>query len=160
ASVAFPEIARLEEEKKQRQNEILDSQSQRDAAYKDAVAEAEGLDGTLLRGLGRVYYEKRTYLDTRTTELNSVRGRSEARIRDIDMKLFDLRAARDTAVSSLTAAQHKGRGLLARIRALHEIAADGQFGAILSAAVRFIFLLFVMIETAPVLAKLFAPFGP
>jgi hypothetical protein len=159
AAAGFPEIERLEAAKAQLAAEITDAEHKRDAAQKSAIAEAEGIEGTLLPGFGRVYLEKREYLDTRVAELNKVRKENESKIKDIDSKLADKRAERESAVSMLMSARNRGAGLLARLRALREIESDPEYGATLSAAIKLVFLLLLMVETAPVAGKLVMPRG-
>jgi hypothetical protein len=154
AMAGFPDVERLEAEKARLTAKIADAEGKRDAAQKSAIAEAEGIEGTLLPGFGRVYLEKREYLDTSVAELNRVRKENEARIRDIESKLADKRAERESAVSMLMSARNRGAGLLARLRALREIESDPDYGKTLSAAIRLVFFLLLMVETAPVLGKL------
>jgi hypothetical protein len=154
AIAGFPEVERLEAERAHLAAEIAEAEHQRDAAQKSAIAEAEGIEGTLLPGFGRVYLEKHEFLETRTVELNRARKENEAQIRDIDAKLADKRTERDGAVSMLMTARNRGAGLLARLRALKEIEADRQYGGTMSGAIRLVFLLLLMVETAPVLGKL------
>jgi len=150
----FPEVERLEAEKTQLAAEIAEAEKTRDAAQKSAITEAEGIEGTLRPGFGRVYLEKREYLETRSAELNRVRKENEARIREIEAKLADRRAERDSAVSTLMSSRNRSAGLLARLRALREIESDPDYGTTLSTAIRLVFLLLLMVETAPVLGKL------
>jgi hypothetical protein len=159
AVAGFPEVERLEAEKAQLAAAIADSARKRDAAQKSAIAEAEGIEGSMRPGFGRVYLEKRDYLETTVADLNRLRKENEARIKDIEARLADRRAERESAVSTLMSARNRGAGLLARLRALREIESDPQYGATLSAAIRLVFLLLLMVETAPVLGKLVMPRG-
>lgn len=160
AEASFPRIAELEREKKQLQAEIAESKKKRDAAYQAEVEEVEGISGTFLPGRGRAYFEKAANLETQTAELDSVKAQNTARIKEIDAKLTDWRAARDAAVANVVNSERRGNGMLARMRALDEIASDPQYGATLAMAMRLISWLFVIIEITPVLAKAAMSYGP
>jgi hypothetical protein len=108
ATAGFPDLERLEAERARLAAGIADAERQRDAAQKSAIVEAEGIEGTMQPGFGRVYLEKREYLDSRVAELNRVRKESESRIRAIESKLADKRAERDSAASMLMSARNRG----------------------------------------------------
>lgn len=154
AASGFSEIDRLEAEKASLATEVAAAARKRDEAHRAAIAEAEGLEGTMRQGFGRVYFEKKDYLEARALELDRVRKSNEARIKEIEARLVDKRAERDNAVATLVSARNKGTGILARLKALREIEADPEYGGTLSLAIRLVFFLFLMVETAPVLGKL------
>jgi len=160
AEASFPQIAALEQEKKQLKTEITDAEKKRNAAYEEVKGEVEGTLGTYIPGHGSAYYEKQANLETQKEDLDTIRKQNNARIKDIDAKLADGRAARDAAIVNVTNSEHRGNGLLARMHALDEIAADPKSGTTLGLAVTLLTALFVIIEITPVLAKAAMSYGP
>ncbi len=159
-AAGFPQIAALEQERKQLKAEIAEAEKKRDAAYEEVKGEIEGTLGTLIPGRGSAYLEKRANFETQKEELEALRAQTVARIKEVDSKLADWRAARDAAVASVVSSERRGNGILARMRALDEIAADPQSGSTLAMAMRLISWLFVIIQITPVLAKAAMSYGP
>lgn len=145
-----PEIARVEGEITGFKNEIDAKESEVNELYETYIAEAEGRKGTLLLGKGPVYKEKREKHDALLQELQELKEANKLKIADKELALADLRTKQDEQLATSQPIIDGFDGLMARINALGKLAWFPSF---------FIFLLFLAIETAPVLAKVMAPKG-
>ena len=148
ASQFTPEITQLQQEITDLKNEITTKETETNNLYNTYISEAEGTAGTKLLGKGPVYKEKREKHDTALAELQQLKADNKAKITE-----------RETQITALTTLQKKQEtttqpiinnfdGLMARINALQELPWLPSF---------FIFLLFLAIETSPILAKLISP---
>lgn len=144
------EIEKINSEISSLKAEILSKENETIALYETYIAEAEGRIGTQKLGKGPVYQEKREKHDTSLIALSQLKKESSEKIHN-----------KETAVASLVSNQKlletKSQpiisnfdGLMASINAL------GQLPALPSL---FIFLLFLAIETSPIIAKLLASKG-
>ena len=138
------EIAALKEE-------ILLKEAATDTLYETYIAEAEGRKGTLLVGKGPVYKEKREKHDAALSELKTLKETNQERISAIEAEIASLETGYEQAVSDSQPVIDGFDGLMARIDALGKLPWFPSF---------FIFLLFLAIETAPILVKLMTPKGP
>lgn len=118
--------------------------------YDTYITEAEGTAGTMKLGKGPVYKEKREKHDAVLQELQQLKEASKTKIAAKEALLVQLRDKQAKQVTSSQPIIDGFDGLMARINALEELSWFPSF---------FIFLLFVAIETAPVLAKVMAPKG-
>ena len=146
-----PAIAEKEAEIAGLKQEITDKEAVTDALYDTYIAEAEGREGTLLLGKGPVYQEKRDKHDASLAELQALREANNARIAAIEGEIVQLEAGFGQAVADSQPVIDGFDGLMARIDALGELPWFPSF---------FIFLLFLAIESAPILVKLMTPKGP
>ena len=131
--------------------EIALKEAATDTLYETYISEAEGRKGTLLVGKGPVYKEKREKHDAALAELKALKAENQERIAGIESEIETLEAGYATAVSGSQPVIDGFDGLMARINALGELPWFPSF---------FIFLLFLAIETAPILVKLMTPKGP
>ncbi|MCO5724938.1 DUF4407 domain-containing protein [Robiginitalea marina] len=138
------EIAGLREE-------IRRKEAATDTLYETYIAEAEGRKGTLLLGKGPVYAEKREKHDASLAELQALREENTRRISQIEAEIEALETGYAGAVETSQPVIDGFDGLMARIDALGKLPWFPSF---------FIFLLFMAIETAPILVKLMTPKGP
>ena len=145
-----PEIGRIQSEIQSLKNTVDGKEKEVNDLYETYIAEAEGRKGTLLLGKGSVYKEKREKHDALLQELQQLKEDNKVKISDKEAMVAQLRAKQDTQVSNSQPIIDGFDGLMARINALGKLAWFPSF---------FIFLLFVAIETAPVLAKIMAPKG-
>jgi len=145
-----PEINRVQTEIKSLQNSIDDKENEVNDLYGTYITEAEGTAGTMKLGKGPVYKEKREKHDAILQELQELKEINKAKITEKELALSQLRAKQENQVSSSQPIIDGFDGLMARINALGELSWFPSF---------FIFLLFVAIETAPVLGKVLAPKG-
>lgn len=146
-----PEIARLEAENGQLQAATEAKKVEVDALYERYISEAEGRDGTMKLGKGPVYKEKRDKHDVALKEYAELKSANDQLIRQNQSKLDELRVQEDLRVASTQPVIEGVDGFMARLKALNQLPEWPQF---------FIFLLFMAVETAPILAKLMSPKGP
>jgi hypothetical protein len=152
-------IANCQKENELLQTQIGDANQAASRAYDQMIAEREGSAGTGIEGRGLVYGDKERRYNHLLAVARNVETRNQAKINENRIRLTNLHQDRDRVLMQIGAARRAGRGILARIAALHEIEADPKNGAVLRTTVFFVFLLFVFIELSAVLAKLTSPEG-
>jgi hypothetical protein len=132
-------------------NEIAKVSTARDSLYNAFIGEAEGTRGTNKLGKGPVYKEKKEQYDKIEVEMKDLQAKYQPLIDEREKQILAAKAQRDTAVAKAQPAIAGYDGLLARL--------DG-LGKLPQTPSLFIMLLFICIETAPVLSKLFSAKGP
>ncbi|PRX57593.1 DUF4407 domain-containing protein [Flagellimonas meridianipacifica] len=145
-----PTIEGLNQEITNLKAEIASKEAETNALYDTYISEAEGTAGTGLLGKGPVYKEKREKHDAYLAELNQLKETNGAKIENIEAQIAALGVDYNSAVENSQPIIDGFDGLMARINALGKLPWFPSF---------FIFLLFLAIETAPILAKLLAPRG-
>ncbi len=118
--------------------------------YDTYISEAEGTAGTKLLGKGPVYKEKREKHDALLAELQHLKTYNKEKITSIESEIITLEGDYDTQVNITQPIINNFDGLMARVNALGKLPWLPSF---------FIFLLFLAIETSPILAKLLSPKG-
>jgi len=131
-------------------NEIVLKEAETNALYDIYISEAEGTAGTKLLGKGPVYAEKREKHDAALTALQTLKQTNADKISVIETQIADLHAEYARVVKDSQPIIDGFDGLMARITALNELPWLPSF---------FIFLLFLAIETSPIIAKLLAAKG-
>lgn len=145
-----PEIETLQTEINSLKEEIIIKETETNALYDTYISEAEGTAGTKLLGKGPVYKEKREKHDAALADLQQLKTDNKIKITDKETKiatLIELQKNQETATQPIIDGFD---GLMARINALQELPWIPSF---------FIFLLFLAIETSPIIAKLISPKG-
>ena len=145
-----PTISSLENEIAGLKNEIDTKEVEVNALYDIYISEAEGTAGTKLLGKGPVYKEKREKHDALLAELKQLKTDNSAKIQSAENTITQLKIDQDNKVISTQPIISNFDGLMARVNALGKLSWLPSF---------FIFLLFLAIETAPILAKLLSPKG-
>ncbi|WP_108424997.1 DUF4407 domain-containing protein [Flagellimonas amoyensis] len=145
-----PKIESLNQDIANLKGEIATKETETNALYDTYISEAEGTAGTGRLGKGPVYKEKRDKHDAALAELNTLKETNAAKIAGIEAQIAALEADYNTAVTNSQPIIDGFDGLMARINALGKLPWFPSF---------FIFLLFLAIETAPIIAKLLAPKG-
>jgi hypothetical protein len=142
------EIAQLKQE-------IADKTAARDTLAARAVQEADGTGGSGQRNLGPIYKAKKEEADKAVLELQQTQA---ANLPAIAEKELAIKSINSTVQGEITGLERsRFNGLAARMEALSRLSASSE--AILL-AVWFITLLFVAIETAPILVKLISYRSP
>jgi len=131
-------------------NEIADQEAETNALYDTYITEAEGTTGTMLLGKGPVYAEKREKHDAALAELAQLKETNGAKIVGIETQITALNTEYADVVKNSQPIIDGFDGLMARINALEKLPWLPSF---------FIFLLFLAIETSPIIAKLLASKG-
>lgn len=145
-----PAIEKLKQDIAGLKGEITSKEAETNALYDTYITEAEGTSGSMLLGKGPVYEEKREKHDAALLELNLLKETNAAKVAAIEAQIANLNTDYDTAVKDSQPVIDGFDGLMARINALEKLPWLPSF---------FIFLLFLAIETSPIIAKLLAPKG-
>ncbi|MDG1245299.1 MAG: DUF4407 domain-containing protein [Polaribacter sp.] len=145
-----PEIEQINREIAVLKNEIAIKEKETNALYETYIAEAEGKKGTKLIGKGPVYNEKRQKHDAALAELKELKIANRNKIQIKETALTNLVATQKNKEATTQPIITNFGGLMARINALEKLPLLPSL---------FIFLLFLAIETSPILAKLIAPKG-
>ena len=127
----------------------------RDTLARIAVQEADGTGGSGRPNLGPIYRTKKVAADQAQAELDGLYAASLPQIDQKEQAIAALAATVQTEIAGLDRARYNG--LAARMEALARLSAESR--AILIASL-FITLLFIAIETAPVLVKLISYRSP
>jgi hypothetical protein len=118
--------------------------------YAVFITEAEGTAGTKKLGKGPVYKEKRQKYDAQLKQLDSIKTINAVKIKEKEAKSKTLQSDLDNKVTETQPIIDHFDGLMARINALNKLPWLPSF---------FIMLLFLAIETSPIIAKLLSPRG-
>ncbi|TYA69947.1 DUF4407 domain-containing protein [Seonamhaeicola marinus] len=145
-----PNIEALKNDITALQNEVDTKEAEVNQLYDTYIAEAEGTAGTNLVGKGPVYKEKREKHDALLAELQELKADNKAKIKAAESEIAQLQTDYETQVTDTQPIINSFDGLMARVNAL---------GRLPWLPSLFIFLLFLAIETSPILAKLLSPKG-
>tara|TARA_R110002126_G_scaffold152203_4_gene299336 strand:- start:39583 stop:40683 length:1101 start_codon:yes stop_codon:yes gene_type:complete len=145
-----PEIATINSEINLLKQEIIAKENETNALYETYITEAEGTAGTQKLGKGPVYEEKRAKHDASLLALNQLKKENTAKISTKEATIADLLENQKLAETKSQPIISNFDGLMARVDALAQLPWLPSF---------FIFLLFLAIETSPIIAKLLAPKG-
>jgi hypothetical protein len=146
-----PNIKVLDNEISTLKKDIDSKEAIVDNLYNTYIAEAEGTAGTNKLGKGPVYKEKRDKHDAALAELEQLKANNNAKIDAIEAKIAQAETDYTNKVTTSQPIIDNFDGLMARVNALNKLPWLPSF---------FIFLLFLAIETSPILAKLLSPKGP
>ena len=145
-----PEIQALENNITVLQTEIETKEEAVNALYAIFINEAEGTAGTKLLGKGPVYKEKRDKHDAALAELQELKTNNKEKITATETQIIQLKTDYETQVATTQPIIDGFDGLMARVNALNQLPWLPSL---------FIFLLFLAIETSPIIAKLLSPKG-
>src|SRR5215471_7732864 len=159
AQEEFPDIENL----RMRNTEFLQllqaKEARRDTLRDQALAEAEGLGGTRQRGKGPVYAARIAEFERYQHELDAFLQTVNTQLAANTVQVTSLEAQKQQRLAVVKPVAEHAHGLLARLNALHQLARDQENRA-LAWAMRLIFFIFLLVETAPVLTKVMSGFGP
>jgi hypothetical protein len=130
--------------------EITNKEKEVNTLYETYITEAEGTKGTMKLGKGPVFKEKIAKHNLASAELDSIRKTNLAKIAINDKKAITLQTDLDKKVTETQPIIDGFDGLMARINALNKLPLIPSL---------FIMLLFLAIETSPIIAKLLSPKG-
>ncbi len=130
--------------------EILKKEKEVNTLYENYISEAEGTKGTMTLGKGPVFKEKIAKHNLAVAELDSIKKINYAKIALNDQKIMVLREELEKKISNTQPIIDGYDGLMARINGLNKLPFLPSF---------FIVLLFLAIETSPIIAKLLSPKG-
>jgi len=129
---------------------ITQKEKEVNALYSTYITEAEGTKGTMKLGKGPVYSEKRDKHDAALKELEALRKANNDKITAKEKEATTLKDDLDKKISESQPVIDGFDGLMARINALDKLPWLPSF---------FIMLLFLAIETSPIIAKMLSPKG-
>ncbi len=135
--------------------ELTSHIARRDSLSRLAVQEADGTGGSRQRNLGPIYMAKKADADRAQAELNAFQTRALPQLAELEKSAQSIDNQRQTEASNLQRSRFDG--LAARLEALARLAKGS---AAISLASLFIMLLFVAIETAPIMVKLISYRSP
>lgn len=131
-------------------SEIARKEKEVAGLYDSYITEAEGTKGTKKMGKGPVFKEKFAQHGIAKAELDSLRKNNLAAIAEKEKQSKTLQTDLDKKVTQTQPVIDNFDGLMARINALNKLPLLPSL---------FIMLLFLAIETAPIIAKLLSPKG-
>ena len=131
--------------------EITKVSTARDSLYTAFIGEAEGTRGTNKLGKGPVFKEKKQQYDKIDEELKALQTKYQPLIDEREKQILETKAHRDTVIAKAQPTISGYDGLMAKLGGLEKLPQTPSL---------FIMLLFICIETAPVLSKLFSAKGP
>ena len=131
-------------------SEIAKKEKEVNSLYETYITEAEGTRGTMKLGKGPVFKEKIAKHDLAKKDLDTIRKSNLAKIAEKERKNKTLQADLDKKVTETQPIIDAFDGLMARINALNKLPLLPSL---------FIMLLFLAIETSPIIAKLLSPKG-
>jgi MFS superfamily sulfate permease-like transporter len=127
--------------------EVISKEKEVNNLYDTYISEAEGRAGTKLLGKGPVYEEKRQKHDAALTELQNLKLSNTQKISALETDIKNLNSQQEQHESLTQPIITNFDGVMARITALGKLPWLPSF---------FIFILFLAIETSPIIAKLLA----
>jgi hypothetical protein len=130
--------------------EITKKEKEVNTLYETYITEAEGTAGTKKLGKGPVFKEKIAKHDLAKKELDTLQKTNLAKIAEMEKNTKTLQTDLDKKVTETQPIIDGFDGLMARINALDKLPWLPSF---------FIMLLFLAIETSPIIAKLLSPKG-
>jgi len=107
-------------------------------------------------GIGRIYRQRLAESNLAETELTNHQKDNAERLQYLTGRLNALRLELAEAIRKKSQIREDGDGFLARFQALHQLTTDGSINKVNW----FLIILLSLIETTPVLIKLFAKRGP
>lgn len=131
-------------------SEITKKEKEVNTLYETYITEAEGTAGTKKLGKGPVFKEKIAKHDLAKKELDTLQKTNLAKIAEMEKNTKTLQTDLDKKVTETQPIIDGFDGLMARINALDKLPWLPSF---------FIMLLFLAIETSPIIAKLLSPKG-
>lgn len=145
-----PKVNALNAEIVSLKNEISTKETEVNALYSIYISEAEGTAGTQKLGKGPVYKEKREKHDAELATLQELKQVNNEKIKEAENQIAHLNEEYNSKVLESQPVIDGFDGLMARVDALNSLPLLPSL---------FIMLLFLAIETAPIIAKLLSPKG-
>jgi hypothetical protein len=148
-------LVQLRQDVQTHKSEIVQKSSQRDALVLAAQQEADGTGGSKQRNLGPIYKVKKADADEAEKELQSLINTNSQRISELETTIDETQREMSGGIGALV--RTKLNGPAARLEALSRLTEQSQ--AMWWAHI-FIMILFLIIESAPILVKLISRSGP
>lgn len=149
-------VARLESEIERRNDETRQTVAAANEAREAFIREKEGTAGTGIPGAGSVFRERQAAYEALALQARETAARNDAWIHTATVEVDSLRADKAQYAASVEEVRDDGLGLLMRMRMLERLKHDPA----VRLASLVITLLFLALETAPVVVKLLATLCP
>lgn len=153
----FDEISNLETANENMYNALRQKENERLDLFNLMVAEAEGRSPTQRVGKGSVYKEKKQEYDKISKELERLSATYQAQIENNMSRINNLKENRDVKIERGYEATANYNGFLARLEAMGNLTSKNKH---ISFANWFIVILFILLESSPVIVKLMSKRGP
>jgi len=153
----MPEIVELEAKNQGLEKSLLEKEKNRDLLCNESIKEAEGISGTGKEGKGPVYAEKQAICLKQEEELKALRSQIEPQLAQNRQRISQLQAQKDQQFQTVKNARERADDMITQLNVLEKIAKNNPAIAHASHAIS---LLFIIIDTAPIFAKLLAKRGP
>jgi len=153
----FDQIKILKNENENLRNELNTKEKQRNVLFDMIIKEAEGRSPTGIVGKGPVYREKKAEFDRLNQNLDLLKKNNSEQIKQNNQKIEELKFQKNEKIDNSRQHIQKADGLLARLEAMSILK---EKNITVNMASWFIFILFVLIEAAPILVKLLSRRGP
>lgn len=150
-----PAIVQLRQDVQRLKQEVADKTAQRNELVSIAQQEADGTGGSKIKNLGPIYKVKKADADKAEAELTELAKANNSKVIQLETQLRDAESKMNEAVGALIHA--KVDGPAARMEALSRLTDES---AAMMWAHIFIIILFLMIESTPILVKLLSKKGP
>lgn len=148
-------LLQLRQDVENLKSEINEKSAQRDALVLAAQQEADGTGGSKRRNLGPIYKVKKADADKAEAELSALIAMNSQKIQALETRIGETQGVMNAETGSIV--RTKLNGPAARLEALSRL--TDQSSAMMWAHV-FIILLFLIVESAPILVKLISRSGP
>jgi hypothetical protein len=155
--VEYADIETTEKENKELRNRLTELENERNRRIKVASGELEGWGGTANPGEGPIYKQRLAEVKQSEAELNAFQKQYDPILAANDAQLNKRKSERDNKTEAAKKDIDNSRGLLKRLEALSKLT-SAHLSIFLASG--FIVLLFISLETAPILVKLFSSRGP
>jgi hypothetical protein len=156
---SMPELVAVEGELQRLAEKEERLRQRRDLLRDQLMNEGKGVGGQGYSGVfgaGPIYRQRAAEANQADVDLTNHQTTNQARTQYLTVRLNALRVELDEAINEKNRIKKGGDGFLARFQALHELANDGSIRNV----TWFLVILLTLIETTPVLIKLFAKRGP
>ena len=153
----FNQIEVFKTENENLRKDIKNKEDKRNLLFDMIIKEAEGRSPTGIIGKGPVYREKKAEFERLNENLDILKKNSSLQIQMNLQKIEELSIQKNTRIDNSTKHIQNADGLLARLEAMSILK---EKNATVSIASWFIFILFILIEAAPILVKLLSRRGP
>lgn len=156
----FPDLNRLAEENRRLREEVALREQEVQRLHALAMDEVLGKSGRLTTGRpgeGRAFRERWKNYQESKAALEEFKEETGVKVSANERRMAEIRGRKDVAVEQTRGQVGNRRGLLARLEAHSHLAAHNPA---IAWASWFLVLLFILLETAPLIAKLLSKRGP
>lgn len=156
-NVAFADIATLEQETGQLKNRQVELENEVTRRVKVASGELDGWGGTKDPGDGPEYKKRQAETREAQAQLNAFKTRYAPVIEANEQQIINRKAERAQRLKEVFQTIDNSGGLLKQLEALSKLSGEHPTAGLAS---MFLIFLFISLETAPILVKLFSNRGP